>query len=117
MQGLSGDFTTMPLKDVVQYLGNRRLSGKLLIQRGGVFKELTLSEGSVVSASASLWHRAMAPKPGATKRRLVIFGFSPTWMKQVDKPSAGAGKGLTDKLVGPGATTEMRELLGLSGFF
>lgn len=53
MQGLSGDFTTMPLKDVVQYLGNRRLSGKLLVQRGGVFKELTLNEGSVVSASSN----------------------------------------------------------------
>jgi hypothetical protein len=53
MQGLSGDFTTMPLKDVVQYLGNRRVSGKLLVQRGGVFKDLTLSEGSVVSASSN----------------------------------------------------------------
>jgi len=53
MQGLSGDFATMPLKDVVQYLGNRRLSGKLLVQRAGVFKELTLSEGSVVSASSN----------------------------------------------------------------
>lgn len=53
MQGLSGDFTTMPLKDVVQYLGNRRLSGKLLVQRAGVFKDLTLSEGSVVSASSN----------------------------------------------------------------
>ncbi len=53
MQGLSGDFATMPLKDVVQYLGNRRVSGKLLVQRGGVFKELTLSEGSVVSASSN----------------------------------------------------------------
>jgi hypothetical protein len=53
MQGLSGDFTTMPLKDVVQYLGNRRISGKLLFQRAGVFKELTLSEGSVVSASSN----------------------------------------------------------------
>jgi hypothetical protein len=53
MQGLSGDFATMPLKDVVQYLGNRRVSGKLLVQRGGVFKELTLSEGSVISASSN----------------------------------------------------------------
>src|SRR4051812_13442496 len=53
MQGLSGDFTTMPLKDVVQYLGNRRVSGKLLVQRGGVFKDVTLSEGSVVSASSN----------------------------------------------------------------
>jgi len=53
MHGLSGDFTTMPLKDVVQYLGNRRVSGKLRVQREGVFKDLTLSEGSVVSASSN----------------------------------------------------------------
>ncbi|WP_224249125.1 DUF4388 domain-containing protein [Hyalangium gracile] len=53
MHGLSGDFSTMPLKDVVNYLGNRRVSGKLLVQRGGVFKELTLSEGAVISASSN----------------------------------------------------------------
>ncbi|MFL5347995.1 MAG: DUF4388 domain-containing protein [Hyalangium sp.] len=53
MQGLSGDFGTMPLRDVVNYLGNRRVSGKLRLQRGGVFKELTLSEGSVISASSN----------------------------------------------------------------
>ncbi len=53
MHGLSGDFATMPLRDVVNYLGNRRVSGKLRVQRGGVFKELTLSEGSVISASSN----------------------------------------------------------------
>jgi Domain of unknown function (DUF4388) len=53
MHGLSGDFETMPLKDVVNYLGNRRLSGKLLVQRSGVFKDLTLSEGAVISASSN----------------------------------------------------------------
>ncbi|MBN1204534.1 MAG: DUF4388 domain-containing protein [Myxococcaceae bacterium] len=53
MPGLSGDFATMPVKDVVHYLGNRRVSGKLRIQRAGVFKELTLSDGSVISASSN----------------------------------------------------------------
>lgn len=53
MPGLSGDFETMPVKDVVNYLGNRRVSGKLRVQRGGVFKDLTLSEGSVISASSN----------------------------------------------------------------
>ncbi|WP_224362206.1 DUF4388 domain-containing protein [Hyalangium versicolor] len=53
MHGLSGDFATMPLKDVVNYLGNRRVSGKLLVQRGGVYKDLTLSEGAVISASSN----------------------------------------------------------------
>ena len=77
---------------------------------------VTCPAGSVVTASTSLWHRALASTPGAGKRRLVIIGFSPTWMKPVDRPSAGAGSGLTDVLL-PGATEEMRELLGLSGFF
>jgi ectoine hydroxylase-related dioxygenase (phytanoyl-CoA dioxygenase family) len=77
---------------------------------------VTCPAGSVVTASASLWHRALASTPEAGKRRLVIVGFSPTWMKQVDRLSAGSGHGLTDKLV-PDATEETRELLGLSGFF
>ncbi|MDY7230766.1 DUF4388 domain-containing protein [Hyalangium rubrum] len=53
MHGLSGDFATMPLKDVVSYLGNRRISGILRVQRGGVFKEMTVGEGCVISASSN----------------------------------------------------------------
>jgi ectoine hydroxylase-related dioxygenase (phytanoyl-CoA dioxygenase family) len=76
---------------------------------------VTCPAGSVVTAHAALWHRARAPKPGAPKRRLLIWGYSPTWMKQVDSPSAGAGRGLTDGLVS-GADDETRELLGIAGF-
>jgi hypothetical protein len=43
----------MSLKDVVSHLGNRRVSGTLRVHRGGVFKELTIQEGSVVSASSN----------------------------------------------------------------
>jgi hypothetical protein len=53
MRGLSGDFSTMPVKDVVHYLGNRRVSGTLRVHRGGVFKELTVHDGSVISASSN----------------------------------------------------------------
>ncbi len=53
MPGLSGDFATMPVKDIVHYLGNRRVSGRLLVQRAGVFKEMTVSDGSVISASSN----------------------------------------------------------------
>jgi ectoine hydroxylase-related dioxygenase (phytanoyl-CoA dioxygenase family) len=77
---------------------------------------VTCPAGSVVTASAALWHRAMDNKPGSGKRRLVIIGYSPVWMKQIDRPSAGAGRGLTDALV-PGATQDMRELLGMEGFY
>ncbi|SEU19794.1 DUF4388 domain-containing protein [Stigmatella erecta] len=53
MPGLSGDFATMPLRDAVSYLGNRRGSGILRVQRPGVSKELTLSQGAVISASSN----------------------------------------------------------------
>jgi hypothetical protein len=76
---------------------------------------VTCPAGSVVTVHASLWHRACAPKPGAPKRRLLIWGYSPTWMKQVDKPSAGAGRGITDELL-HGISEETRELLGITGF-
>jgi hypothetical protein len=77
---------------------------------------ITAPAGTVVSAPASLWHRAMGGTPAGHKRRLVIIGHSPVWMKQIDRPSAGQGHGLTDKLV-PGATSELRELLGLEGYY
>ncbi len=44
---------TMSLKDVVSHLGNRRVSGVLRVHRGGVFKELTIQDGSVISASSN----------------------------------------------------------------
>lgn len=77
---------------------------------------VTCPAGSVVTSSAALWHRAMGSTPAGGKRRLIIIGFSPTWMKQVDRPSAGEGRGLTDALA-RNATVEMRELLGVAGFF
>ena len=53
MRGLNGDFSTMPLKDLVVYLGNRRATGSLRVERGSVRKELVLSDGSVVCASSN----------------------------------------------------------------
>ncbi|WP_426751605.1 DUF4388 domain-containing protein [Myxococcus sp. Y35] len=53
MRGLSGDFSTMPLKDLVVYLGNRRATGSLKVERGDVRKQLELREGHVVSASSN----------------------------------------------------------------
>jgi ectoine hydroxylase-related dioxygenase (phytanoyl-CoA dioxygenase family) len=77
---------------------------------------VTCPAGSVVTSHSSLWHKALAPQPGSAKRRLLILAYSPVWLKQIDKPSAGAGNGLTDTLV-PGADLETRELLGLAGYF
>lgn len=68
--------------------------------------------GSVVTSHSSLWHKALPTLPGGTKRRLLILGYSPVWMKQVDKP----GGGLTDALKNS-PDEETRELLGLSGYY
>ena len=53
MRGLSGDFSTMPLKDLVVYLGNRRASGTLRIMRAGVRKLILIRDGQVQSASSN----------------------------------------------------------------
>ena len=53
MRGLSGDFGTMPLKDLVVFLGNRRASGTLSLHQGGVHTTITLHEGFVVNASSN----------------------------------------------------------------
>ncbi len=53
MRGLHGDFATMPLKDVVSYLGNKRASGTLRIERGSVRKQADILDGAVVSTSST----------------------------------------------------------------
>ncbi|PTL75903.1 DUF4388 domain-containing protein [Vitiosangium sp. GDMCC 1.1324] len=53
MRGLSGDFSTMPLKDLVAYLGSRRASGTLRVMRAGVRKLILLRNGQVLSASSN----------------------------------------------------------------
>lgn len=53
MRGLSGDFSTMPLKDLVAYLGNRRASGVLRVVRGEVQRNVHLREGHVVRAASN----------------------------------------------------------------
>ena len=53
MQGLIGNFSTMPLKDLVVYLGNRRTTGTLVLERDGVRKKVVLVNGLVVKASSN----------------------------------------------------------------
>ncbi|XXF75273.1 DUF4388 domain-containing protein [Myxococcaceae bacterium GXIMD 01537] len=54
MRGLSGDFSTMPVKDLVVHLGNRRVTGALGLECGDVHKQLLVRGGHVVSASSDL---------------------------------------------------------------
>src|SRR5687768_4341267 len=53
MRGLHGDFSTMPLKDLVVYLGNKRASGELKLERGSVKKSASLLDGQVINASSN----------------------------------------------------------------
>ena len=52
-RGLSGDLNTMPLKDLVSYLGERRVSGTLYLERAAIQKQVWIQEGMVVSASSN----------------------------------------------------------------
>jgi ectoine hydroxylase-related dioxygenase (phytanoyl-CoA dioxygenase family) len=73
---------------------------------------LRVPAGSCVTADAGLWHRGMPTRPDGKVRRLIIWGYSPTWMKQVDVP----GGGLTDAVL-QSADLETRELLGRAGHY
>ncbi|MDQ3266345.1 MAG: DUF4388 domain-containing protein [Myxococcota bacterium] len=53
MRGLRGDLGTMPIKDIVLYLGNKRATGTLGFHRANIRKEAQIHEGMVVSASSN----------------------------------------------------------------
>jgi hypothetical protein len=54
MRGLTGDFTTMPLKDLVVYLANRQATGTLTLEHGTTVKQAVLDRGAVVNASSNV---------------------------------------------------------------
>ncbi len=76
--------------------------------------ELHLAAGSCVMVHGSLWHRAKPTHPGAGDRRLLIFGYGPSWQKESIYGTKPA-KGLTQTLI-KGADDETLELLGIAGF-
>jgi hypothetical protein len=53
MRGLFGDFSTMPLKDLIGYLGNRRISGVLGIEHAGERRQVVIRDGEIVTASSN----------------------------------------------------------------
>jgi hypothetical protein len=53
MKGLYGDFATMPLKDLVVYLGNRKATGTLNLEQGPIRKQVVIMSGDVVNASSN----------------------------------------------------------------
>ncbi|MEW6431693.1 MAG: DUF4388 domain-containing protein [Myxococcota bacterium] len=54
MRGLTGDFTTMPLKDLVVYLANRQATGTLTLEHGATIKQAVIDRGMVVNASSNV---------------------------------------------------------------
>ncbi|MFZ4507192.1 MAG: phytanoyl-CoA dioxygenase family protein [Fimbriimonas sp.] len=65
--------------------------------------------GSCVTADAAVWHRGMATTEKGRVRRLLIIGYSPTWMKPIDFPSP--------EFIARHPEPESRELLGLAGHY
>ncbi|MDP3504630.1 MAG: DUF4388 domain-containing protein [Myxococcales bacterium] len=53
-RGLSGDFETMSLKDLIVYLANRLATGVLTLEREGVKKQVHLEGGRIINASSNL---------------------------------------------------------------
>ncbi len=54
MKGLSGNFETMPLKDLVLYLANRHVSGMLVIENDvGIRKTVSIVEGNVINTGSN----------------------------------------------------------------
>lgn len=88
---------------------------------------LRLRAGSAVLCHGSLWHRARPTQPGGTMRRLLLFGYGPSWMKPAiygEKPADGlttrllrdADKGNAGNGDAGSADEETRELLGVAGY-
>lgn len=78
--------------------------------------EFRLPAGSAVIIHSAAWHRSRPTQPGCGIRRLLLFGYGPTWQK----PSIYGVRppdGLTTRLLQqPDVDEETRELLGLAGF-
>ena len=53
MEGLAGDLGTMPVSDLLLYLGNRGLTGTLVCERGTVKKSIIVKNGEVVNAASN----------------------------------------------------------------
>jgi ectoine hydroxylase-related dioxygenase (phytanoyl-CoA dioxygenase family) len=71
--------------------------------------------GTAVFLHSNLWHRAMPTTPEGSKRRLLLIGYTPTWLKVGKVYGDAPTDGLTFPLRENG-DQETRELLGLDGY-
>jgi hypothetical protein len=51
--GLYGDLATMPLKDLISYIGEKKMSGTLLLQKNAIQKQASIREGMIISAGSN----------------------------------------------------------------
>jgi hypothetical protein len=53
MRGLLGDLATMPLRDLVAYLGNRKATGTLVVERPDERHHVIIHDGAVIQAGSN----------------------------------------------------------------
>ena len=76
-------------------------------------KVLRVPAGSVVMIHGNLWHRAMPTL--RKKRRMLILGYTPTWLRKSPHGGPTPADGLTAKLL-QDCDEETKELLGIGGY-
>ena len=54
MHGLTGDFATMPLRDLVLYLANQQVTGTLTLENEPTLRQVILQAGHITNASSSI---------------------------------------------------------------
>ena len=72
---------------------------------------LPVRAGACLLAHANLWHRTIPTTANARRRRVILFGYTPAWIKSDVARGVKADRALTDTLREQG-DDETRELLG-----
>ena len=76
-------------------------------------KILRVPAGSGVMIHGNLWHRAMPTLN--KKRRMLILGYTPTWLRKSPHGGPSPTDGLTQDLL-QNCDEESKELLGIGGY-
>jgi ectoine hydroxylase-related dioxygenase (phytanoyl-CoA dioxygenase family) len=71
---------------------------------------LEFEPGDCILLQPNLWHRTQPTRPDCGRRRLILFGYSPSWIKSDLTRGVVAERPLTDRLKAEG-DEELRELL------
>lgn len=72
---------------------------------------LPVKSGTILLMHCNLWHKTIKTTAKAKKRRLIIFGYTPSWIKSDIARGVKANTALTDSLKNS-SDIEIRELLG-----